>query len=92
MQAETVQQTTRSSANLTKQKSTEYGQLKRPLGEPHQVGILEGRPADVAWSVSYFRRVRFGLGALLRWQKKRGILRSVKDPQHGQFDLWEIAV
>jgi hypothetical protein len=31
-------------------------------------------------------------GALLRWQKKRGILRSVKDPQHGRFDLWEIAV
>jgi len=25
-------------------------------------------------------------GALLRWQKKRGILRSVKDPQHGRFD------
>jgi hypothetical protein len=31
-------------------------------------------------------------GALLRWQKKRGILRSVKDSQHGRFDLWEIAV
>ena len=31
-------------------------------------------------------------GALLRWQKKRGILRSVKDVQHGRFDLWEIAV
>jgi hypothetical protein len=31
-------------------------------------------------------------GALLRWQKSRGILRSVKDPQHGRFDLWEIAV
>jgi hypothetical protein len=30
--------------------------------------------------------------ALLRWQKKRGILRSVKDPQHGRFDLWQIAV
>jgi hypothetical protein len=28
----------------------------------------------------------------LRHQKKRGILRSVKDPQHGRFDLWEIAV
>jgi hypothetical protein len=25
-------------------------------------------------------------------KKKRGILRSVKDPQHGRFDLWEIAV
>jgi hypothetical protein len=25
---------------------------------------------------------------LLRWQKKRGILRSVKDPKHGRFDLW----
>jgi hypothetical protein len=31
-------------------------------------------------------------GALLRWQKKRGILRSVKDEKHGRFDLWEIAV
>ena len=31
-------------------------------------------------------------GALLRWQRKRGILRSVKDPKHGRFDLWEIAV
>lgn len=31
-------------------------------------------------------------GALLRWQHKRGTLRSVKDPQHGRFDLWEIAV
>ena len=31
-------------------------------------------------------------GALLRWQRKRGVLRSVKDPQHGRFDLWEIAV
>jgi hypothetical protein len=31
-------------------------------------------------------------GALLRWQKKRGFLRSVKDPQHDRFDLWEIAV
>jgi hypothetical protein len=31
-------------------------------------------------------------GALLRHQKKRGILRSVKDPKHGKFNLWEIAV
>src|SRR5690348_4869992 len=31
-------------------------------------------------------------GPLPRWQKKRGILRSVKDPKHGRFDLWEIAV
>jgi hypothetical protein len=31
-------------------------------------------------------------GAFLRCQKKRGILRSVKDPKHGRFDLWEIAV
>jgi hypothetical protein len=31
-------------------------------------------------------------GAVLRCQKKRGILRSVKDPKHGRFDLWEIAV
>jgi hypothetical protein len=38
------------------------------------------------------RRVTRRTGALLRWQKRRGILRSVKDPQHGRFDLWEIAV
>jgi hypothetical protein len=31
-------------------------------------------------------------GALLRHQKKRGILRSVKDEKYGRFDLWEIAV
>jgi hypothetical protein len=31
-------------------------------------------------------------GALLRWQKKRGIIRSVKDLKHGRFDLWQIAV
>jgi hypothetical protein len=31
-------------------------------------------------------------GALLRWQRERGILRSIKDPKHGQFNLWEIAV
>jgi hypothetical protein len=29
---------------------------------------------------------------MLRHQKKRGILRSIKDPQHGRFDLWEITV
>jgi hypothetical protein len=28
-------------------------------------------------------------GALLRWQRKRGILCSVKDPQHRRFDLWD---
>jgi hypothetical protein len=28
-------------------------------------------------------------GALLRWPRKRGILYSVKDPQHGRFDLWD---
>jgi hypothetical protein len=27
-------------------------------------------------------------GAVLRHQKKRGILRSIKDPQYGRFDLW----
>jgi hypothetical protein len=31
-------------------------------------------------------------GALLRRQQKRGILRSIKDPKHGRFDLWEIVV
>jgi hypothetical protein len=30
-------------------------------------------------------------GALLRWQRERGILRSIKDPKHGRFNLWEIA-
>jgi hypothetical protein len=44
--------------------------------------------ADTALLQLFTRRV----GALLRWQKKRGILRSVKDPQQGRFDLWEIAV
>jgi hypothetical protein len=44
--------------------------------------------ADVSLLQLFTRRT----GALLRWQKKRGILRSIKDPQHGRFDLWEIAV
>ena len=44
--------------------------------------------ADISLLQLFTRRT----GALLRWQKKRGILRSVKDPQHGRFDLWEIAV
>jgi hypothetical protein len=44
--------------------------------------------ADVSLLQLFTRRT----GALLRHQKKRGILRSIKDPQHGRFDLWEIAV
>jgi hypothetical protein len=44
--------------------------------------------ADPALLQLFTRRT----GALLRWQKRRGILRSVKDPKHGRFDLWEIAV
>jgi hypothetical protein len=44
--------------------------------------------ADPALLQLFTRRT----GALLRWQKKRGLLRSIKDPKHGQFDLWEIAV
>ena len=44
--------------------------------------------ADKALLQLFTRRT----GALLRWQKSRGILRSVKDPTHGRFDLWEIAV
>jgi hypothetical protein len=44
--------------------------------------------ADAALLQLFTRRT----GALLRWQKKRGILRSIKDPQHGRFDLWEIAI
>lgn len=31
-------------------------------------------------------------GALLRHYRERGSVRSIKDPKHGQFDLWEIAV
>jgi hypothetical protein len=45
--------------------------------------------ADVSLLQLFTRR---RTGALLRHQKKGGILRSVKDPQHGRFDLWEIAV
>jgi hypothetical protein len=44
--------------------------------------------ADTALLQLFTRRT----GALLRWQKKRGILRSLKDPKHRRFDLWEIAV
>ena len=44
--------------------------------------------ADISLLQLFTRRT----GALLRWQRKRGILRSVKDPKHGRFDLWEIAV
>jgi hypothetical protein len=44
--------------------------------------------ADAALLQLFTRRT----GALMRWQRKRGILRSVKDPNHGSFDLWEIAV
>jgi hypothetical protein len=42
--------------------------------------------ADISLLQLFIRR------ALLRWQKKRGILRSIKDPQHGRSDLWAIAV
>lgn len=44
--------------------------------------------ADKALLQLFTRRT----GALLRWQRKRGILRSVKDPHQGRFDLWEVAV
>jgi len=44
--------------------------------------------ADAALLQLFTRRT----GALLRHQKKRGILRSVKDDKYGRFDLWEIAV
>jgi hypothetical protein len=30
-------------------------------------------------------------GALLRHYRERGSVRSIKDPNRGQFDLWEIA-
>jgi hypothetical protein len=45
-------------------------------------------PRDKALLQLFTRRT----GALLRWQRKKGFLRSVKDPKHGRFDLWEIAV
>jgi hypothetical protein len=35
---------------------------------------------------TYTRRA----GALLRHYRERGMVRSVKDPRGGQFDLWEI--
>lgn len=44
--------------------------------------------ADVSLLQSFTRRT----GALLRWQKKRGILRSIKDLLHGRCDLWKIGV
>jgi hypothetical protein len=31
-------------------------------------------------------------GALLRHYRERGSVRSIKDPERGRFDLWEIAV
>jgi hypothetical protein len=43
--------------------------------------------ADAALLQLFTRRT----GALLRHQKKRGILRSIKDEKYGRFDLWEIA-
>jgi hypothetical protein len=44
--------------------------------------------ADAALLQIFARRT----GALLRHQKKRGILRSVKDEKYGRFDLWDTAV
>jgi hypothetical protein len=44
--------------------------------------------ADTALLQLFTRRT----STLLRWQKNAGILRSVEDPQHGRFDLLEIAV
>jgi hypothetical protein len=55
---------------------------------PHVMAERGLNTADVSLLRLFTRRT----GALLRHQKKRGILRSVKDPQHGWFDLWEIAV
>jgi hypothetical protein len=59
--------------------------LREALGPMAERGL---NTADAALLQHLTRRT----GALLRWQKKRRILRSVKDPQHGRFDLWEIAV
>jgi hypothetical protein len=44
--------------------------------------------ADIGLLQLFTRRT----GALLRWQKTRGLLRAIKDPKYGRFDLWEIAV
>jgi hypothetical protein len=44
--------------------------------------------ADKALLQLFTRRT----GALLRWQREHGILGSVKDPKHGKYNLWEIAV
>jgi hypothetical protein len=44
--------------------------------------------ADTALLQLFTRRT----GALLRWQRERGILRAIKDPKHGRSNLWEIAV
>jgi hypothetical protein len=60
------------------------------LRVPSATGSLSvgSTTADIALLQLFTRRT----GALLRHQKKRGILRSVKDPKHGRFDIWEIAV
>jgi hypothetical protein len=49
---------------------------------------LRVNTADVSLLQLFTRRT----GALLRWQRERGILRCVKDPKHRRFNLWEIAV
>jgi hypothetical protein len=46
---------------------------------PHVMAERGLNTADVSLLRLFTRRT----GALLRHQKKRGILRSVKDPQHG---------
>jgi hypothetical protein len=58
--------------------------------ESAQMPVSEPVKASTLPTVEQAERRR--TGALLRHQKRRGILRSVKDPKHGRFDLWEIAV
>jgi hypothetical protein len=56
--------------------------------EQHVMAERGLHTADITLLQLFTRRT----GALLRWQQKRGILRSIKDPKHGRFNLWEIAV
>jgi hypothetical protein len=44
--------------------------------------------ADVSLLQLFTRRT----GSMLRWQRERGLLRAIKDPKHGRFNLWEIGV
>ena len=53
---------------------------------PHVMVELGLKTVDMLLLQLFIRRT----GTLLRHQKKRGILRSIKGPKHGRFDLWDI--